>query len=212
MTFRLLAALTFSAGMLTLYLALLVIGEAPGTAPEARHLRAMKKRTQVPASYAAYALADFQALPHGIALEYRARRESTAVSFEGWNQRMMMAGDGDAHLELTSSPRQSGGRDTVYVTAEVTPPFRHGHEAGGWRYDRLLALFRPNHGGQTAWQHGPARVRVSGWLLYDYQYDHPPTPWSLQNDSPRATGWEIHPVTRIERWDEPTTAWIEIPR
>lgn len=212
MTFRLLAALTFATGAMTLYLGLLVIGETPGAAPEARHLRAMKKRTRVPASYAAYTLADFQSLPHGIALEYRARRESTAVSFEGWNQRMMMAGDGDTHLELTASPRLSGGRDTVYVTAEVTPRFRRRPEAIGWRYDRLLALFRPNSGGQTPWQHGPARVRVSGWLLYDYQYDHTPTSWSLQNDSPRATGWEIHPVTRIERWDESTAAWIEIPR
>jgi hypothetical protein len=208
-SFRVLSALAFAAGTLTLYLALLVIGEAPGTAPEALHLRAMKKRVAVPATYTPYTLADFQALPHGIAMEYRARREGTAVSFEGWNQRMMMAGDGDAHLELVASPRESGGRDTVYVTGEVTPPFRR---SGRWSYDRLLALFRPNRGGQTAWQGGPARVRVSGWLLYDYQYDHVPTTWSLQNAAPRATGWEIHPVTRLERWDETAAAWIEVPR
>lgn len=209
MTFRLLAALTFLAGAATLYLALFVIGVPPGAAPEARHLRQMKNRTAVPRHYTPYTLADFQALPHGISLERRAHRESTAVSFEGWNQRMMMAGDGDAHVELVATPRGSGGRDTVYVTGEITPAFRR---SGRWSYDRLLELFRPNHGGQTPWESGPARVRVSGWLLYDYQYDHPPTSWSLQNAAPRATGWEIHPVTRIERWDEPTAAWIEVPR
>lgn len=206
---RVLSVLTFLAGAAVLWIALGILGEAPLSAPESRHLRAAKKRLAVPASYTPYALADFQALPHGIALEWRERRERTAVSFEGWNQRMMMAGDGDAHLELVSSERAPGGRDTVYVTAEITPPFRR---HGGWNYGRLLALFRPNHGGQTPWEQGPARVRVSGWLLYDYQYDHVPTSWSLQNAAPRATGWEIHPVTRIERWDDARAAWIEVPR
>lgn len=209
---RVLSVLTFLAGAIVLWVALGILGEAPGSAPESRHLRRMKKRLAVPASYTPYTLADFQALPHGIALEHRGVRERTAVSFEGWNQRMMMAGDGDAHLELVASPRASGGRDTVYVTAEVTPPFRRGGAESHWNYDRLLALFRPNRGGQTPWEQGPARVRVSGWLLYDYQYDHAPTSWSLEHAAPRATGWEIHPVTRIERWDDRAAAWIEVPR
>lgn len=209
MTFRVLASATFVLGAAVLALALGLLGLAPGAAPEARHLRQMKARTSEPDRYVPYTLADFHALPHGLAVPYRARRESVAVSFECWNQRMMMAGDGDAHLELVASERASGGRDTVYVTGEVTPAFRRG---GGWSYDRLLQVFRPNHGGQTPWEGGPARVRVSGWLLYDYQYDHVPTSWSLQNAAPRATGWEIHPVTRIERWNEATAAWIEVPR
>lgn len=209
---RVLSVLTFLTGALVLWVALGILGEAPGSAPESRHLRAMKKRLAVPAAYTPYSLADFQALPHGIALEHRVARERTAVSFEGFNQRMMMAGDGDAHLELVASPRAPGGRDTVYVTAEVTPSFRRGGRSAAWNYDRLLALFRPNRGGQTPWEQGPSRVRVSGWLLYDYQYDHVPTSWSLENAAPRATGWEIHPVTRIERWDDARASWVEVPR
>ncbi|MFN8586598.1 MAG: hypothetical protein U0704_02265 [Candidatus Eisenbacteria bacterium] len=209
MIFRALAVLTFAFGLLVAGLALSLLGASPTSAPEARHLRDMKNRTTVPATYTPWTLADFQALPHGATLERRARREAQAVSFEGWNQRMMMAGDGDAHLELVATPLTSGGRDTVYVTGEVTPAFRR---SGAWRYDRLLELFRPNRGGQSPWDSGPARVRVSGWLLYDYQYDHAPTSWSLAHSAPRATGWEIHPVTRIERWDEGRAAWVEVPR
>ena len=209
MTFRVLALVTFAGGALVLWLALAMLGFAPGAAPEASHLREMKRRTAEPAAYTPYTLADFQALPHGIPRERYMPIEGRAVSFECWNQRMMMAGDGDAHLELAATPRASGGRDTVYVTGEVTPAFRRG---GGWSYERLLQVFRPNRGGQTPWERGPARVRVSGWLMYDWQYDHVPTSWSLQNAAPRATGWEIHPVTRIERWDDATAAWVEVPR
>lgn len=209
MIFRALALLTFAFGLLVTAVALGLLGASPLSAPEARHLRQMKNRTAVPASYTPYTLADFQALPHGVTLERRAHREAEAVSFECWNQRMMMAGDGDGHLELVATPRESGGRDTVYVTGEVTPAFRR---SAGWRYDRLLERFRPNRGGQTPWDGGPRRVRVSGWLLYDYQYDHVPTSWSLQNAAPRATGWEIHPVTRIECWDDARAAWVEVPR
>lgn len=208
MTFRVLALATLVLGATVLWIALALLGFAPGAAPEARHLRRMKNRTSVPARYQPYTLADFQALPHGLAVPHRARREAVAVSFEGWNQRMMMAGDGDAHLELVATPRAAGARDTVYVTGEITPAFRR----GGWSYDRLLQVFRPNRGGQTPWEGGPARVRVSGWLLYDYQYDGVPTSWSLEHAAPRATGWEIHPVTRIERWDDARAAWVEVPR
>jgi hypothetical protein len=28
----------------------------------------------------------------------------------------------------------------------------------------------------------------------------------------RLTPWEIHPVTRIERWNDARAAWAEVPR
>jgi hypothetical protein len=59
-------------------------------------------------------------------------------------------------------------------------------------------------------------VRISGWLLYDFEYD---APYRTQRHalisgarSTRLTGWEIHPVTRIEVWDDSTRDFVEIPR
>ena len=67
-------------------------------------------------------------------------------------------------------------------------------------------------GAVTPWPGGPRRVRLSGWLLYDFQYDRPATPWSRQYSAPRLSGWEIHPVTRIEVWDDARGEWVEVPR
>jgi hypothetical protein len=78
-----------------------------------------------------------------------------------------------------------------------------------WSYEGLVAAFHPNHGGASPWDSGPRRVRLSGWLLYDFQYDTPPSPWSLQYQAPRVSGWEIHPVTRIELWDDAQQRWVD---
>ena len=59
---------------------------------------------------------------------------------------------------------------------------------------------------------GPLRVRVSGWLMYDEPYDTRPSPWTIEHLAPRVTGWEIHPVTKLERWDADRLAWVELAR
>lgn len=210
MTFRALAALTFGGGTVLLLSALALIGEAPGVSKEQRHLREMKQRRSEPGDVSRWTIADFQALPHPHALAAYAPTEQRGVSLEGWVQRTMLAGDGDMHLEVAPSPRRPAGPDTAYVSAEITPGWRH--RDTNWSYDALNAVFRPNDGAQTAWDSGPARVRVTGWLLYDFQYDRPPSPWTLEHAAPRVTGWEIHPVTKIERWDAAHAAWIEVPR
>ena len=207
MTFRALALLTLAAGVATLLAALALIGVAPGVPAEARHLRELKRRVTAPASVEPITLDEVRALPHDPPLARRAALEARGVSMEGWNQRLLLAGDGDVHLEMTSAPRRPGGPDTAYVTAEVTPAWR---AHGGWSYDRLVEAFRPNTGSPTPWDGGPRRVRVSGWLLYDYQYDQLPSPWLLKHRAPRVSGWEIHPVTRIEVWDEARRAWSEL--
>ena len=208
MTFRTLAALSLSLGAVALLGGLAVLGKGPGVPRELRALRAGKGRTAAPASYTAWTADSFAALPHGRPLETYAPLERRGVSLEGWVQRTMLAGDGDLHLEIVATPRPEGGPDTAYVTGEVTPQWRR---PGGWTNESLVALVRPNRGGATPWPGGPRRVRVSGWLLYDYQYDGKPTSWSLQNQVPRLTGWEIHPVTRIETWDEASGQWREVP-
>lgn len=208
MTFRVLAALVLGLGAVTLLGALAVLGKGPGVPRELRHLRAGKGRTTAPESYAAWTPDSFATLPHGRPLEVYAPFERRGVSLEGWVQRTLLAGDGDLHLEIAPSPRGERGPDTAYVTAEVTPQWRR---PGRWTNESLVALFRPNRGGVTTWPGGPRHVRVSGWLLYDFQYDFSPSSWSLQNLAPRRTGWEIHPVTRLEVWDDSLGGWREVP-
>jgi hypothetical protein len=55
-------------------------------------------------------------------------------------------------------------------------------------------------------------VRVSGWLLYDHPYDKRVNDWMLHRESVRLTGWEIHPVTAIECWDDGSQSWQELTR
>ena len=210
MTSRVLAVLSLAVSAGVLVAALALLGESPGGPPEAAHLRRMKERDTAPRVTPPVTIADMLALPHGLPLDGRTRLESRGVSLEGWNQRMMPAGDGDVHLEIAPAPRFPESPDTVYVTAEVTPRWRLG--APGWSYERLVEAFRPNRGGATRWDAGPRRVRVSGWLLYDYQYDRRNSSWALAHAPVRSTGWEIHPVTRIEIWDDARAAWAEVAR
>ncbi len=206
--FRVVAMVVFALGAVMLVLFLGLLGEAPGSAIESKHLREMKERTTAPALYTPFTADSFAALPHQLTWNRYAHLEQRGVSMVGWVQRTLAAGDGDMHLELTPAPHGENARDTLYVTAEITPWWRHRSTA--WSYESLLAVLRPNDGGTTRWSGGPQKVRVSGWLLYDFQYDRPNSSWTMLHGAPRLTGWEIHPVTRIEAWDDATQAWLEV--
>jgi hypothetical protein len=207
-TFRTLAALSLSLGAVTLLAALALLGQGPGVPPAMRNLRAGKERTAEPAAYAAWTADSFVALPHGGALPVVRAIERRGVSLEGYVQRTMLAGDGDLHLEIVRDPMRPGDPGRSYVTGEITPRWRR---PGRWTGESLVALFRPNRGGVTPWEGGPRRVRVSGWLLYDFQYDATPSTWAVENTGPRLTGWEIHPVTRLEVWNAARGAWDRVP-
>lgn len=210
MILRFAAAVALVLGVAGLVGFLTILGEGPFASPEMRHLRAMKNRTAKPASLDPMSYAELAALPHQRPLAEYAPLERRAVSLEGYVQRMLRAADGDIHLELAPSSRAPGGRDTAYATAEVTPRWRHGSE--NWQYEAIAAAFQPNHGSTTSWEGGPRRARVSGWLLYDFQYDGVPTREALASGAPRLTGWEIHPVTRIELWDDSLARFVEYRR
>jgi hypothetical protein len=207
---RSVAVLIFAAGAAALVGALALLGRAPGLPEQTRHLRAMKDRSDPPSAVLDYTMADFASLPHHIPLATRSAIEAYGVRMTGWVQRMVLSGDGDLHLELAENRRHLGERDTAYVVAEITPPWRT--EARGWAYESLLVAFRPNRGGRAPWEAGPRRVRLTGWLTLDHPYDRPVSTWLLSYGAPRLTGWEMHPVTRIELWDEPAGAWRELRR
>ncbi len=74
---------------------------------------------------------------------------------------------------------------------EVTPAFRSPRT--GWTMEVLRGLCEHQ-----------ARVRISGWLLYDYPHVRDVGNW-------RASAWEIHPVTLIEVWEPERQAWHRLP-
>jgi hypothetical protein len=189
------------------------IGRGPLSTPVDRHLREMKERTAAPASLDALTMTDFQALPHGRPLAEFAALEQRGVSLEGYTQFANIAADGDYHLSLTDTPPQSLFNHRT-VTAEVTPEFSRG--SARWTWERLTAELRPLSWLLPSWPGGPRRVRISGWLLYDFQYDAPFLPQKAPiipaRVHRRLTGWEIHPVTRIEIWDEARGGFVDYPR
>jgi hypothetical protein len=207
---RSLAVIAFLLGAAALVMGLALLGRSLGLPEQTRHLRSMKDRLEPPDHVRDVDMTFFAGLPHGAPMSVRAPLERQGVRMEGWVQRILLSGDGDVHLELAQKRRITGERDTIYVVAEVTPPWRQ--QRRGWAYESLLVAFRPNTGGASAWDAGPRRVRLTGWLLYDHQYDKLPSPWTLEHGKGRRTGWEIHPVTGIELWDDAANDWRELAR
>ena len=210
MTTRVLAVLVFGLGAAALLLGLAYLGRLPWLPEPPRHLRAMKDRTQPPREPVDVTMDYFAGLPHRGRFDERVRLEQQGVRMEGWVQRILLSGDGDIHLELAEHRRTRQDRDTVYVVAEITPQWRR--KRTSWAYDSLLVAFRPNRGGPSPWEAGPRRVRLTGWLLYDEPYDQVVIPEVLEHGATRRTGWEIHPVTGIELWDDASAAWQELAR
>jgi hypothetical protein len=220
---RLTAALALAASLALVLAYLHLVGQGPFASAASRHLRAMKQRTTVPAAAVPCRFADIAALPHGAALATYAPLERRAVSLDGYVAGMMRSSDGDLHLEITAIPRMAGSRETLYVTGEVTPAFQRG---GGWNLERLSQAFLPISVGPV-FDRATRRVRIEGWLLYDWQYDGRPAHdpmrelWNHINPTrrhnpvrrhassiwPRLSGWEIHPVTGIEVWDDAAGAF-----
>ncbi len=207
---RSIGVLVFAAGAAVLVVGLTLLGRAPGLPQETRHLREMKDRLEPPASWRDLTMNDFAALPHHPPFAERLKLEAQGVRMAGWVQRILLSGDGDVHVELAENKRTRLDRDTVYVVAEISSPWRSMRPS--WGYDSLLVAFRPNVGGPSPWEAGPRRVRLSGWLLYDHPYDKLPSRWMLAREAVRRTGWEIHPVTGIELWDDSTRTWQELWR
>lgn len=183
-------------------------GRGPLATRETRHLRAVKDRAEPPLTYEEKSLESFARLPAKLPLEEFARLEQRGVSVEGYVQRIERSFDGDFHLTVVSQPSTERGRGERYVTAEVTPGWWKGSTS--WSFERLVEAFGSDRSGVTAGARHPRRVRISGWLMYDYWYDALPA-WTFDRKH-RMSGWEVHPVTRIEIWNDVQKTMVELPR
>jgi len=209
---RLTATLAAVIGIGTVLFFLHVVGKAPWETLEARHLREMKDREETPDRAEPMNLAAIFALPAHLSVAEYSGYERRAVSVECRIRNMLRASDGDIHLECVA-PESSDPRD---VMAEITPawrghPAKSGIDSPGWGFEQLAAAFRPRFGTTDGWPGRPTRVRLTGWLLFDHGGDVLERLLGIPRRT-RATDWEIHPVTRIERWDDARASWIEVRR
>ena len=207
MTLRASAALALILGIALMLIYLYELGKGPWAGKAACHMRAMKDRVTAPASFQPFTIAGMAVLPKLTPLPVRAAIESRGVSVEGYVQRVIKAPDADYHLDFSADPLSATDRLHPYVVAEIASRWQAGSRT--WRYERLLETFRPLRGGPAGWPQGPRRVRLSGWLMYDYPHQHrPPRPGRASAQG----AWEIHPVTRIETWDDSLSRFVEYPR
>lgn len=211
MTLRVAATLTLALGVAALLAYFQLLGKGPFAAPEARHMRAMKDRRDAPRDPVPIALAEFHTLPYRRPLAEYAPLERRGIVVEGYVKHMLRAADGDMHLEFAATPPEPGV-PMPYVTAEITPQWHLG--AQRWGFPSLRAAFRSASGGEiTRWDKPARRVRLTGWLMYDYQFEtRMPDLFPAPGAEPRESGWELHPVTRIEIWDDARAAYVEVRR
>ncbi len=158
-----------------------------------------KNRVTIPSHYESLTFVDFLALPsfHG---EYEQSDWTTVraynqrgVSLEGYIAEVPPSTGGTIHLHLRDARQPRcfpGGPRQTQLVANVTPAFQP--PKTGWSHDALFDLCR----NQT-------RVRLSGWLLHDYQ-------GVRDVEDGRGSAWEIHPVTKIEVWDLTGKRWVEL--
>ncbi len=183
---------------------------APARPTQRAYLVEQKNRVGIPIHYEPLTFAGFLALPALPAAysdsdwEVVQAETRRAVSLEGYIAEVIHARDGatygrppdegDFHVHLREAREPQcapeSPRDRQVVT-EVTPHFQP--PKTGWSHEALLDLCRRQ-----------VRVRISGWLLHDFQHVQDVGDW-------RASAWEIHPVTQIEMEDAEQHTWRPVP-
>ncbi len=167
------------------------------------HVVAQKQRTDVPPAYAPIEVGWVAQLPTP---EIRTPEdlaaigdvEHHAVALAAYVVRVLpvptrLAARGvttwEFYVHLRAAPPQECEHqdDPRNVVAVITPPFQP--PQSGWDFEVLGDLCRSR-----------SRVRVSGWLLYDY-FARP------QVGRSRVSPWSIHPVTQLEVWNAREGSW-----
>jgi len=93
----------------------------------------------------------------------------------------------DWHIALVEHP---GDGEATSIVVEPTPRIKKDHP--NWTKKNL-----------TPWLDADQPVRISGWLLFDPQHRNHLKKY-------RSTLWEIHPITKIEVWDNDAETWVDL--
>lgn len=108
----------------------------------------------------------------------------------------------DLHFELVGTDQgdPKSMRNRIVVT-KISPWFSEGNT--NWTTTNLGQFASYKNGYSGNFLRVPTRVRVYGWLFYD-------APHSADGSvgSWRGTAWELHPITRIEVFQN--NSWVEI--
>jgi hypothetical protein len=91
----------------------------------------------------------------------------------------------DWHIALVE---HTGEGEKTSIVVEPTPRIKKKHP--NWTKNNL-----------EPWLNEDIPVRISGWLLFDPQHTN-------HLEKYRSTLWEIHPITKIEVWDDDTDQWF----
>ena len=93
----------------------------------------------------------------------------------------------DWHIALVEHP---GDGEATSIVIEPTPRIKKDHPK--WTKANL-----------TPYLNSDQPVRISGWLLFDPQHTNHLKKY-------RSTLWEIHPITKIEVWDNDADKWVNL--
>ena len=182
-----------------------------------------KNRTHVPCNYTPMTVqqvleldhlpADVHSHPDGDQqLVFLKQLESTPVVMEGF---LVMAKDGgiegvncksdtrlDIHMEIVGNDTEDPiDNRASHVITEVTPWFRE--DIPNWTTDKL-GKFASYVGGYNGAKQGPpTKIRIYGWMFFDEAHAKD---GSINNW--RGTAWEVHPITRIEVFEN--GAWKQV--
>lgn len=112
-------------------------------------------------------------------------KEQTGAPGETTNCNLLNPDEVDWHMYLTKGPKQL---IKTAIIVETTPRVRPNHK---WTTQMLKAYVNRTK-----------QVRVSGWLMYDFQHLD-------VVGTERGTVWEVHPITKIEVQDQAGN-WVNI--
>jgi uncharacterized protein YgiM (DUF1202 family) len=131
---------------------------------------------------------------------YKVKVESSSANAksggESTNCHARLANDVDWHMPLTANV---GEGEDVAIIVETTPRVRRQHSQ--WSTARLKPW--TSHIGNTPnANYNQQKVRISGWLMLDPEHQ------DMINHGLRSTLWEIHPITKMEGWDN--GSWVDL--
>jgi hypothetical protein len=115
---------------------------------------------------------------------------------ESTNCHAHLANDVDWHMPLTAN---LGDGEDVAIIVETTPRVRRQHSQ--WTTARLEP-WAAHMGSKANATYNQEKVRISGWLMLDPEHQ------DMIDEGLRSTLWEIHPITKIEVWNN--GQWVDL--